>query len=166
MWRFWRRKSKPHFKTQYDDLLPVMYLAANKILHNAQDAEDAVQEALAVMCEKFTENSQNGCPKMPGYAVTICERKAIDIYRQKKRHVPLLEEPEAVAPDPEASTALSMCLDKLTEEERNIILMNKLHGCKLWEIAEMCGISEDAAAKRLQRAIQKLFELCHEEGLI
>lgn len=51
MWRFWRRKSKPHFKTQYDDLLPVMYLAANKILHNAQDAEDAVQEALAVMCE-------------------------------------------------------------------------------------------------------------------
>lgn len=103
---------------------------------------------------------------MPGYAVTICERKAIDIYRQKKRHVPLLEEPEAVAPDPEESTALSMCLDKLTEEERNIILMNKLHGCKLREIAEMCGISEDAAAKRLQRAIQKLFELCHEEGLI
>ena len=99
MWRFWRRKSKPHFETQYDDLLPVMYLAANKILHNAQDAEDAVQEALAVMCEKFTENSQNGCPKMPGYAVTICERKAIDIYRQKKRHVPLLEELEAVAPD-------------------------------------------------------------------
>lgn len=55
MWRFWRRKSKPHFETQYDDLLPVMYLAANKILHNAQDAEDAVQEALAVMCEKFTK---------------------------------------------------------------------------------------------------------------
>ena len=103
---------------------------------------------------------------MHGYAVTICERKAIDIYRQKKRHVPLLEEPEAVAPDPEASTALSMCLDKLTEEERNIILMNKLHGCKLWEIAEMWGISEDAAAKRLQRAIQKFYELCHEEGLI
>lgn len=71
-----------------------------------------------------------------------------------------------MAPDPEASTALSMCLDKLTEEERNIILMNKLYGCKLWEIAEMWGISEDAAAKRLQRAIQKLFELCHEEGLI
>ena len=103
---------------------------------------------------------------MHGYAVTICERKAIDIYRQKKRHVPLLEEPEAVAPDPEASTALSMCLAKLSVEERDIILMNRLQGYKLREIAGMLGISEAAAAKRLQRAIQKLFELCHEEGLI
>ena len=166
MWRFWRRKSRPHLPEQYSQFLPAMYLAANKILHNAQDAEDAVQEALAVMCEEFTKSSQNECPKTLGYAVTICERKAIDIYRQKKRLAPLLKEPEAVAPDPEASTALSMCLAKLSVEERDIILINRLQGYKLREIAGMLGISEAAAAKRLQRAIQKFYELCHEEGLI
>ena len=51
-------------------------------------------------------------------------------------------------------------------EERDIILMNRLQGYKLREIAGMLGISEAAAAKRCQRAIQKFYELCHGGGLI
>ena len=154
------------FTAAAERYLDMVYRIALNWFRRSADAEDAVQEALAVMCEEFTKSSQNECPKTLGYAVTICERKAIDNYRQKKRLAPLLKEPEAVAPDPEASTALSMCLVKLSEEERDIILMNRLQGYKLREIAGMLGISEAAAAKRLQRAIQKFYELCHEEGLI
>ena len=63
----------------------LMFYVANQILHNDHDAEDAVQQALFVIYQNLEKFSEIKCPKSRGFIVTIVERKAIDLYRVKRR---------------------------------------------------------------------------------
>lgn len=67
-----RRKIEQIFHT-YGNL---MFHVANKILNNPQDAEDAVQQALFVVCKNLGKISDIPCPKSRSFIVTIVERKS------------------------------------------------------------------------------------------
>ena len=54
---------------------------------------------------------------------------------------------------------LSLALDKLPEEKREIILLSKFHDKKYREIGEILGCSEGAVKVKVFRAIQELKEV-------
>ena len=77
---------KVRFEEIYLKYKSLMFYAANKILHNEQDAEDAVHIAFIKIAENIKKIDVLDCPKTRSYIVTIVENKAIDIYRRKSRH--------------------------------------------------------------------------------
>lgn len=93
-------EEKSKFEQIYLHYRALMYHVAYQILHNEADAEDAVHSAFVKIAEHMKKISDPVCPKTQSYVVTIVERKAIDLYRKKKRHgsVPLDEAALAAAP--------------------------------------------------------------------
>ena len=60
----------------------LMYHVAYEILHNEQDAEDAVHHAFVKIAENIKKITDPVCPKTHSYVVTIVEHQAIDQYPQ------------------------------------------------------------------------------------
>ena len=74
------------FEQIYLEYRGLMFHVANEILHNEQDAEDAVHQAFVNVAKNMEKIGSPNCPKTKGYVVTIAENKAIDLYRRRKRH--------------------------------------------------------------------------------
>ena len=161
-------EERDKFERLYLQDRDLMFYIANQILQNAQDAEDAVHAAFVSIAENMEKVADPDCPKTKGYIVTITENKAIDLYRQKKRHpkVLLLEETAGLAVSYEGSHAIARCFSLLPARDRDILMLRYRYGYTAREIAKMLGISEANANKRIQRAKEKLENLCKEEGLL
>lgn len=65
------------------------------------------------------------------------------------------QEPAAL-PDPPLARALELALGRVPPEQREAVLLHKLHGFSFPEIAETLGISQTAAKVRAHRGYEKL----------
>lgn len=144
-----------------------MYRVAFSILHDPQDAEDAVHYAFVKLAENIQKISDVACPKTKCYIVTIVENKAIDIYRKKQKHPHVEYVDEIVGVQVEYDTAddLAMCILKLPVRQRRVILLKYSQGYTTKEIAKILGITEGNAQKIEYRAKEKLKTLCEEAGI-
>lgn len=146
----------------------LMYHVADDILHNHQDAEDAVHQAFVKIAEHIEEIEEAVCPKTKAYVVIIVRNKAIDHYRRKQRY-PQVEYCDAMSGktvEYTGSNQLAACLAKLPEQQRDIILLKYKYGYRNEEVAKLMGLSKSNTIKIDQRAKKKLWELCMEEGLL
>ena len=161
-------EEKDKFERLYLQYRDLMFYIANQILQNAQDAEDAVHAAFVSIAENMEKVADPDCPKTKGYIVTITENKAIDLYRKKKRHPKtlLLEETAGLTVSYEGAHAITHCFSRLAARDRDILMLRYRYGYTAWEISKMLNISEANANKRIQRAKEKLENLCKEEGLL
>lgn len=161
-------ENKSKFEQLYAQYRNLMYYVADSILHNPQDAEDAVHNAFVYLAENLNKISDPVCPKTKSYIVTIVESKAIDIYRKKQRHPQLPWEEETVGFSVEYtdSHTIAACMAKLPARYREVLLLKYAYGYTCREIARLMGISAVNADKLLQRAKAKLERLCKEEGLL
>lgn len=139
-----------------------------KILHNEQDAEDAVHMAFIKIAENIKKIDVLDCPKTRSYIVTIVEHKAIDIYRKKSRHKEseYLEEVNGLEVTYDGDNLLTKSILNLPARYREVILLRYYHGYSVREIAALFEISLAAASKLDQRAKKKLKELCEKEGIL
>ena len=144
-----------------------MYRVAFSILHNEQDAEDAVHQAFVTIAENIQKISEPMCPKTTSYIVTIVESKAIDLYRRKKRHpvIPLEEISGFAVTIPEGGQ-LANCMAKLPARYRQVLLLKHYHGYTTKEIAAMLSLSVSNISKLEQRAKAKLEQLCKEANIL
>ena len=87
-------EEKSLFEQIYLEYRGLMYHVAYEILHNDQDAEDAVHQAFVKIVENIKKIDDPVCPKTHGYVVTIVEHQAIDQYRKRQKYktVELIEE--------------------------------------------------------------------------
>ncbi len=161
-------EDKHKFERLYTQYRGLMFYIANQILHNLQDAEDAVHTAFVSIAKNIQKIDSLDCPKTKGYIVTITESKAIDMYRRKQRHPRSLfdEETAGLAVAYDGSDAISRCFSLLPAQAKHILLLKYRYGYDNREISKILNISEANAAKRLQRAKQKLEQLCKEEELL
>lgn len=161
-------EEKHKFEILYTKYRGLMFYIANGILNNKQDAEDAVHSAFVSIAENIQKIEDPLCPKTKGYIVTIVENKAIDMYRHKQRLPQALFEEETVGLSVayDGADAVARCFSLLPAQARQILLLKYRYGYDNREIAKILNISEANAIKRIQRAKQKLEELCLEEGLL
>lgn len=160
-------EEKSKFEQLYLEYKGLMFHIAYEILHNEQDAEDAVHQAFVRIAENIKKIIDPVCPKTHGYVVIIVENVAIDQYRkQKKRQtVELIEEIQGIDVCYEGDNDLTRCILKLPARYREFILLRYHHGYSVREIATMMDLSLPAAIKLDQRAKGKLKKLCEGAGI-
>ena len=155
------------FEQVYKTYRGLMFHIANNILHNPQDAEDAVHNALVAIGENIQKIDAPVCPKTKGYVVTIVESKAIDIYRKKQRQkmIAFSEEIAGTETAMPETQGIARCFARLPDRYRHILLLKYRYGYTNRELAKLLEISEANAIKLTQRAKDKLDQFCREEGI-
>jgi RNA polymerase sigma-70 factor (ECF subfamily) len=145
----------------YQDLL---FPYAYNILGSAEDARDAIQDALA----NYYASPRDGIANEKAYLIKSVINRAIN----KKQRRKLVPQPEEWLPEPVAtesadanvhlkdilSYSLLVLLEKLNAKERAVFILRESFDYDHKEIAGILGISEENARKLLSRAKTKLFK--------
>ena len=160
-------EEKNKFERLYETYRGLMLYVANQILHNKDDAEDAVHQAFVSIIENLEKINEIDSPKTRSFCVIICERKAIDIYRAKRRILDAdFNEAIAGIEIPPPDDTLAAAIAALPAKHREILLLRYDNGYTTREIAKMLGISLYAAQKRLWQSKTELKQALEAEGVL
>lgn len=154
-----------------DELRPVAFAIAYRMLGSVSEAEDVIQEALLRVHQALDDGEQIASPR--AFVATVTTRLAINELRsaraRRERYVgDWLPEPIVTGgrddPDRHAETADSLSLamlvllENLSPEQRAVLLLHDVFDYGYPEIAEIIGKSEDNArqlATRARRHVQQ-----------
>lgn len=148
-----------------EQLRPLSFAIAYRMLGSVSEAEDVVQEALLRLHEVLRTGERIESPR--AYLATVTTRLAIDSLRsarrRRERYVgdwlpePVLTDPDA---DPAARTemadsvslAMLVLLESVTPEQRAALLLHDVFDYSYQEVAEILGRREDAVRQLTARA--------------
>jgi RNA polymerase sigma-70 factor (TIGR02957 family) len=148
-----------------DELRPVAFAIAYRMLGSVSEAEDVVQEALLRVHQALQAGEQLASPR--AFLATVTTRLAINELRsaraRRERYVgEWLPEPiitnNSVDPSQQAemadslSLAMLVLLESLTPEQRAVLLLHDVFDYSHAQIAEMIGKREDNVRKLATRA--------------
>ncbi|MBQ2940576.1 MAG: RNA polymerase sigma factor [Clostridia bacterium] len=137
-----------------------MYAVAHAILHNEQEAEDAVHDAFVRLAENRHRLHIRSEEESRALLTAIARNAAIDrLRRRDNRCEPL----PAVLPDltdhpadlAEANDLLA-CVRRLPPHYRDVLLLVSVQGYSRRETASLLGITETTVRKRLSRGRELL----------
>lgn len=158
-------EDRSKFEQIYSNYKQTMFYAANRILNDDHEAEDAVHQAFLRVIENLDKINETNCHKTKAFLVAITEHISIDIYRKrKKNNLVSYDELEEYLPD-SRSEEIGRNLDIINALERlplnySIVLRLKFsQGYSNSEIAEFLKISEENVRQRITRAKKKLAEI-------
>lgn len=154
----------------HDDLRPLMFSVAYRMLGSVSEAEDVVQEAFLRMHRASQSGTHADNPE--AYATTVTTRLAIDALRsarhRREQYVgPWLPEPLLATDDDPArrveqteslSTAFLVVLETLSPVERAVFLLREVFGYGYGEIAAIVQRSEANCRQLMTRARKHIEE--------
>jgi RNA polymerase sigma-70 factor, ECF subfamily len=156
----------------YQQLRPLMFSIAYRMLGSVSEAEDIVQEAFLRYHRAGSEGQEVESPK--AYLSAVTTRLCIDHLRSARVRretypgewlpEPLLTDPAAVDPagSAEQADSLSMAflllLERLSPPERAVLLLHDVFGYGYQEIAGIVGRSEDNCRQLALRARRHVSE--------
>ena len=159
-------EDRTRFEAMYSAYRGLMFHAANRILQNPQDAEDAVHLAFLSLanCRLPAELG----PQARHLAAVTAERKAIDLYRARRRRpeVELEEEQFPGCAPPPSDGTLAGAMAALPPRYREALLLKYYNGYSAAEIGELLGTTAANVRQILARAKRKLAEELAERGEI
>lgn len=142
-----------------------IYRMAFIYVKNQEDALDIVQEVAFKSFDKIDTLKEPAYFKT--WLIKITISCSLNLIKQHKKVVPLtfemLNEVPSNATDVATSILLHQLLDKLSEEEKGIVILKYFEGYSFKDISELLQIPLGTAKSVLYRAIQKL-RLQVEEG--
>lgn len=146
----------------YRQFSGAMYNTAFRILGNADDAEDALQEGFITAFDKLEEVQEE--EKFPGWIKTIVLRKALTHLERKKKTIPLhtemqLQKAEEESQKEEISTQKTFLwnsLQQLKPNHKNILILLYYEGMDYEEISEIMGLSYSNCRTLASRAKEHL----------
>ncbi len=148
-----------------------MYGIAYSVLHNREDAEDAVMDAVYNIVNNISRFASLPRNKTESLIVIIVRNAAINRYNRNRRRgvLPLDEEHENIPdsdPTPaemfgeaEDYEALLARIRSLEPIYRDVLLLKYLDGCDNAAIAALTGVTETTVRVRLMRARAQLARL-------
>lgn len=161
-----------------------LYNFALRHVRNPPLAEEIVQEAFVRVVVGAKDFQQKA--RFSTWAYTIVRNLCIDeIRKQKHRKHASLDQPaggsreedgpmlvdqtrdpradtERLATDSEVKDRLTVALDKLPEEQREVFLLREVGNIPFKEIAEMTGVTENTVKSRMRYALERLQEALRE----
>lgn len=145
---------------------PALVGAARHLTRNTEDAEDVAQEALLDAYRHLASLKQPA--KFKSWLFGILRHKCLDYLQRRQPETLALEEYTEViaAPTPAETSELMELLNSLPLADREILAAHYLQGLSYREVAEVLGISEEAARQRCNRVrarLRSLVELRDEE---
>ena len=163
-------EEKSKFEQIYLEYRNLMFYVSKGILHNQQDAEDAVQEAFLKIIKIIDQIEDPKCPKTKNLTVMIVERTAIDLWRRQKKlqrvsmeeddlELGSVKEIESV----EHASTLALAMAALPAKYREVLRLRYDNGFSEAEIANILSMSLANVHKTIQRAKKKLEQTLEEQ---
>ena len=147
------------WRTCFSQLAPGLLLFARQWVHSAADAEDIVQDAFV----KFWRRNHNVQNRALLYATV--RSTALDLIRRDSRRArrereAIADLEQAVEPEfwteDESQRALAMAMERLPNEQREVLVMKIWNDLSFAEIGQALGISQNTAASRYRYALRAL----------
>ncbi len=153
------------FEQRLADSSTLAFRVAYGVLRQREDAEDVAQEALARAYRNL--GSLRDRERFRSWLVRVCWRLALDHRRAGRRR----ERREQAAADPppqpdveEVAAAnqfrerLWQAIDELPEKLRMVIVLARIEGCDVREVAELMRVPQGTVKSRLHLARKRLAE--------
>ncbi|HUR56128.1 MAG TPA: sigma-70 family RNA polymerase sigma factor [Opitutaceae bacterium] len=154
--------------------LPLVYSAALRRLggdvHRAQDVAQVVFCAAAREAHRLSQHAL-----VTGWLYTATRNAVIDVLRAEKRRRGREQEAHhmySISSDPGATAdwsrlgpVLDAAMDELSGGDREAVLLRFFQNRPFAEIGRGLGLSEDAARKRVERALEKLGTKLRRHGI-
>ena len=146
----------------YEENRKKLYAYALSLTRNAADAEDAVHSAICAVLKR---------PALPlalkPYLYRCVRNAAVDGWRKRKSRedaVPHLFAAGNDGVDPETWDRVQTCLYRLTDDQRETIILKTISGFSLRQIAAVRRVSINTAASWYRRGLGKLRTALKEAG--
>ncbi|HEY7088588.1 MAG TPA: sigma-70 family RNA polymerase sigma factor [Tepidisphaeraceae bacterium] len=159
---FVRNASQEAFRQLVRRYIDTIYTAARRQVRDPQLAQDVTQTVFIVLAKKARRLHGEG--SLAGWLMKttwLLSRDAIRREGRRRRYearaaaqADIAAETSAVAE--ELSPQLDRALARLSDLDRGTITLRYLQGMTLAEVGQCVGMSPDAAAKRIARALEKL----------
>lgn len=157
------------FAVLYDLYSKPLYAFAIRILGDAKEAEDVLQEVFLQIWEKASQYDE-AAGKPFSWAVTMTRNKAIDRIRSRQRRSRLIEEAKENAVEPVAESAepggagmrrdeaaqIRTAMESLPKDQRRAIEMAFFGGLTHMEIAESLKEPLGTIKARIRRGMLQL----------
>lgn len=151
-----------------------MYNISFKILRDKYDAEDAVAQTFYKIADNIEKISALPCPQIEPYCVIILKNETMNIIRKRKKIIHTEDvdyfdhedgnyDIEDEYLEKANKEQLLSCVNKLSDDEKNLIYLRYVYEMGFKEISALLKITEEAAKKRSQRILKKL-RFYYEEG--
>ena len=161
-------EEQSRFEQIYLKYRGLMYHVADGILHNRQDAEDAVHNAFLQIIKHFRKFQSGPINDLTPQIVVLAKNEAISLRRKKKDEAPL-EEGENLVIESETITDYHALVDSFTRLPpiyRSVMEMKLLLGYSDGEIAAKLGLSKTAVSSRINRGRLLLRNIVEREGFL
>ena len=161
-------EEKIRFEKIYLKYRSLMYHVADSILHNRQDAEDAVHNAFLRIIKHFKKFQNTPVQDLTPLVAVIARNEAISLQRKRRSEVPL-KAWDGIAETSEAVTDYRTLIEiftRLPQTYRAVMEMKLLLGYSDGEIAIKLGLSKTAVSTRIGRGRQLLRSIVEQEGFL
>jgi RNA polymerase sigma factor (sigma-70 family) len=170
-----RADSEDAFAALVQRHVDLVYSVALRRVRSAQLAEEITQSVftdLARSAGKLRQRAVAGSDSLTPWLYSVTRRTAVDAIRRESRH--RLREQIAVEMQSMNATAddwaqieplLEDAMGALNETDRAAVLLRYFENKSLREVGEVLGASEDAAQKRVSRALERLREFFSKRGV-
>ncbi len=166
--------SQADFETLVQRYTPMVFSSAQRRV-GASSAEDVTQAVFIILARKATRLCRRRHANLAGWLHTTTRYASLQVLRSEKRRLThergASEEEDAMQEQPETGTCtmitplLDTALDSLGTKDRSALLLRFFKGASHASIGEALGISENAANKRVERALAKLERFFTKRGV-
>jgi RNA polymerase sigma factor (sigma-70 family) len=166
------RRSETAFAELVRRHIDFVYSAALRMVRDTHLAEDVTQNAFVALAQNARQLTDR--PVFSGWLHRTAQNLAANTVRSDVRRRAREQEAaamnELLAPEPEAiwehiAPQLDAALGELNELDRDALLLRYFERKSAREMAQTLGTSEDAAQKRVSRAVEHLREFFAKRGV-
>lgn len=167
-------KEQSRFEQIYYSYRKQMLLVADRVLHNLDEAEDAVQNALLGIARNIKTVPQDERMER-AYVLTAARNAALQLLPKQQQRDQMLDIAELSVESGDnlflqAMSSLDYdlllrCLRQLDPIYRDVLLLVYVQEQSLDATADILGRKKETVRKQLQRGKRLLAELCEKEGL-
>ncbi len=169
--QYTRQGAEEAFAALVREYLDLVYSAALRAARSPQLAEEVAQSVFTDLARQAHKMKPNTLLSAWLYRVT--RRTAIDVVRresrrQRREQVAVeLAGQNCAAPSEwtHAEPLLDEAMDALPEADRNAVLLRFFEGKDLKTVGGVLGVSEEAARKRVARAVERLRQFFSKRGV-
>ncbi len=152
----------------YEHTRAAIYGYILSILKNTHDAEDALQDCYLAAARAASQYQPQGKPM--AWLTTIARNRCLQTIRERQKADTLPPEDWALlpagedGPDAEDRIVLRGCMQRLSDEEREIVVLHVLGGMRHREIAAAMQLPLSTVLSKYHRALKKLKKYIEKES--
>lgn len=150
------------FESLYHETSASVYAYAVSVLKNVHDAEDVLHDCYIAVHGAAANYSSSGKPM--AWIITIAKNLCFMKLRERKKKAETEDEDFFInaqynadsALTPEDAFILNECMNELSDEERQIVVLHAVSGFKHREIAAFLDMALPTVLSKYHRALKKL----------